>query len=153
YDPRRFPDAARKRRNLVLKLMVEGGVISDKQEKAARREKLKLAPPEESSSSPWVEAWARRELRDRFGPDAEVRGLRVQTTIDPKLQAAADAELRRQIEAVEAGKMGRFRGTKCTTADAAEPDKCLQGLVVAVQPMSGDVLALVGGRDHALSQF
>jgi len=107
-----------------------------------------------TGSAPWVEAWVRRELRDRFGPDAEVRGLRVQTTLDPKLQATAGLELNKQIAAVEAGKLGRFRGPRCSgKATIEEPGKCLQGLVVAVHPQSGDVLALVGGRDHDLSQF
>ena len=91
----------------------------------------------------------RRELHERFGPDAETQGLFVRTTLDAPLQHAAERELLRQIQAVESGRLGRFPGKPC----AGEPDDCLEGLFVALDPHTGDVRALVGGRDYELSEF
>src|SRR5438132_9511577 len=68
YDPRRFPDAALKRRNLVLDLMAKHKVITAKEEAGARKTKLRLTPGEEEGGAPWFVASIRRELHDRFGP-------------------------------------------------------------------------------------
>jgi penicillin-binding protein 1A len=149
YDPRRFPEPALKRRNLVLAQMAKSKVITAKEEAAARKTKLRLTPPEQEGGAPWFVAAIRRELNDRFGADAETQGLRVRTTLDAGLQRIAQKELVRQIEAVESGKLGPFAGEKCNGA----PDDCLEGLLVALDAHTGDVRALVGGRDYALSEF
>src|SRR5438067_2767926 len=149
YDPRRFPDAALKRRNLVLGQMTKFKVIDAKEEAAARKTKLRLRPPEEEGGAPWFVAEVRRELHERFGPDAETQGLRVRTTLDAAMQRSAEKELVRQIEAVESGKLGKFNGKPC----AGEPDDCLEGAFVALDAQTGDVRALVGGRDYQLSEF
>ncbi|HEX5727556.1 MAG TPA: PBP1A family penicillin-binding protein [Longimicrobiaceae bacterium] len=154
YDPRRNPAAAVERRNLVLGLMARAGVISDTEAATARGEPLRLAPPAEARGrAPYFVAAVRRELRERFGADADRAGLRVYTTLDTALQASAERELVRQIRAVEAGRFGRFRGPSCAGARPAEAPNCLQGLFVALDVRTGEVLALVGGRDFALSQF
>jgi penicillin-binding protein 1A len=149
YDPRRFPDAALKRRNLVLREMVKAGLIDAKEETAARKTKLRLRPPEEEGGAPWFVAAVRRALHDRFGPDAETQGLRVRTTLDTALQHTAERELIKQIAAVEKGKLGAFSGKPC----AGDAEECLEGLFVALDSRSGDVRALVGGRDYRLSEF
>jgi penicillin-binding protein 1A len=149
YDPRRFPEPALKRRNLVLTQMAMVKLITPKEEVAARKTKLRLTPPEQEGGAPWFVAAIRRELNDRFGADAETRGLRVRTTLDAGLQRIAEKELVRQIEAVEAGKLGAVAAEKCNGA----PDDCLEGLFVALDVHTGDVRALVGGRDYALSEF
>ena len=149
YDPRRFPDAALKRRNLVLGQMTKLKLIDAKEEAAARQSKLRLRPAEEQGGAPWFVAQVRRELREVFGPDADTQGLRVSTPLDAGLQHAAERELTRQIEAVERGKLGSFPGKPC----AGDPDDCLEGLFVALDAQTGDVRALVGGRDYALSEF
>src|SRR5258706_2649240 len=77
YDPRRYPDAALKRRNLVLGQMTKFKVIDAREEAAARKSKLRLRPPEEEGGAPWFVAEVRRELHERFGPGAETQGLRV----------------------------------------------------------------------------
>ncbi|MCA1825559.1 MAG: PBP1A family penicillin-binding protein [Myxococcales bacterium] len=149
YDPRRFPDLALKRRNLVLGQMAKSKVISAKEEAAARKTKLRLKPAEEEGGAPWFVAEVRRELHERFGPDAETQGLTVKTTLDAQLQHIAERELVKQIQATEKGKLGRFSGKPCE----GEPDECLEGLFVALDPQTGDVRALVGGRDYELSEF
>ena len=149
YDPRRFPEAALKRRNLVLAVMARAKAISSDEEKKARAQKLRLRPPEEEGEAPWYLAAVRRELHDRFGPDAETQGLRVRTALDAGLQKAAARDLVRQLEAVETGKLGKFSGKPC----AGEPEACLEGAFVALDARTGEVRALVGGRDYELSEF
>ncbi|HEX8362308.1 MAG TPA: PBP1A family penicillin-binding protein [Longimicrobium sp.] len=151
YDPRRNPDGALRRRNLVLGLMADAGVISATEAAMARGQPLGLAPPPEAlGEAPYYVSAVRRELRERFGPRADTDGLRVYTSLDPALQDAAEDELSRQIRGVEKGQFGRFRHPACS---AAKPARCLQGMFVAMDPRTGDVWALVGGRDYALSQF
>src|SRR5436309_1125679 len=66
YDPRRFPEVARKRRDLVLRLMRENYYITPGELRSALREKLHLAPLEQLTGAPWYVAQVRRELHDRF---------------------------------------------------------------------------------------
>ena len=113
YDPRRFPDLALKRRNLVLAQMVKAKAITPKEEALAKRSKPRLSPEEQEGGAPWFVAAVRQELNDRFGQDAETQGLRVRTTVDAGLQRAAEKELIRQIEAAESGKLGRIAAEKC----------------------------------------
>jgi penicillin-binding protein 1A len=154
YDPRRNPEAALRRRNLVIGEMAEAGVIDAGEAEEMRDEPLGLVPPPEAQgAAPYVVAAVRRELRDRFGPRADNEGLRVHTTVDGELQVTAQRVLREQLAAVEQGKLGRFRGPACAGGEVENPAGCLQGLFVAMDVQSGDVLALVGGRDFALSQF
>mgnify|MGYP001369026560 FL=1 len=155
YNPRRHPLRAVQRRNVVLDVMAREGVITRAEAEAARAEPIRLAAPVEASgAAPYVVASVRRELRERFGPDADVMGLRVYTGIDPALQAAAQAALTRQIERIESGAYGTWRHPR--PDPNARPDSTanyLQGMLVALDPHTGEVRALVGGRDFALSQF
>jgi len=151
YSPRRNPEAARRRRNLVLARMAATGVISAAEAARAQGEPLRLAPPPEAAgAAPYFVAAVRRQLRARFGPEAEVAGLRVYTGLNRRLQVAAEAALRRQLVAIERGVYGRFRGPRC---DAAGGSGCLQGLVVVLDARTGEVRAWVGGRDFATSPF
>jgi penicillin-binding protein 1A len=144
YDPRRYPDAARRRRDLVLRVMADAGVITKDELRKALREKLRLVPPEETSGAPWFVAAVRRELHDRFGAEADTMGLRVRTGLDAGLQRVAERELTRQIASLE-----RRRNKACVD----DHGDCLEGFFVALDPVSGDVRALVGGRDYAMSEF
>ena len=154
YDPRRNPEAVRSRRDLVLGMMASSGVISRDEAQAAMAEPLGLAPPPEARGrAPYFIAAVRRELRERFGTDADQAGYRVYTSLDPALQSAAEQALVQQIRAVERGAHGRFRGASCSGRKVGNAGACLQGMFVAMDPDNGSVLALVGGRDYALSQF
>ncbi|HEX7240847.1 MAG TPA: PBP1A family penicillin-binding protein [Longimicrobiaceae bacterium] len=154
YGPRRNPDAAMRRRDLVLGLMAEQGVASREDAEGARLDPVRLAPPLEArGTAPYFVAGIRQALRERFGPEADRMGLRVYTTLDTRMQASAERELLAQIRAVETGEHGRFRRRSCAERVVGDGKSCLQGLFVSMDARTGDVLALVGGRDFGVSQF
>ncbi|HLU25169.1 MAG TPA: PBP1A family penicillin-binding protein [Longimicrobiales bacterium] len=157
YNPRRHPARAIRRRNTVLDVMAREGVIDPETAERAKAEPLRLAPPLESAGpAPYVVAAIRRELRTRFGPDADIRGLRVYTSIDPELQRAAQEALTAQIRRIESGAYGEFRGPRPADGGPTAADSAtgfLQGMFIAIDPRDGGVRAAVGGRDFAHSQF
>ncbi|HUF11952.1 MAG TPA: PBP1A family penicillin-binding protein [Longimicrobiales bacterium] len=158
YDPRHHPRIAVERRNLVLAVMAREGVIDPESLDRFQSAPLRLAPPAEAAGeAPYFVAAVRRELRDRFGATADVMGLRVYTGLDPDIQRAARDALLEQIERIEAGRYGRFRhpvpdsGDLSPATGAGSP--YLQGMVVVMDPSTGAVRALVGGRDFGHSQY
>jgi penicillin-binding protein 1A len=152
YNPRRHPERALQRRNVVLRVMAEAGVIDHATAAEARSRPLGLAPPLEAAGpAPYFVAAVRRELQARFGPDADVLGLRVHTGLDPALQQQARDALVRQIERIESGAYGRYPHANGAAAEPGAP--VLQGMVLVLDPRTGAVRALVGGRDFASSQF
>ena len=152
YNPRKNPKLAVERRNLVLGVMREAGVIDGDTYQRARNRRLELAPPlEAAGAAPYFVAAVRRELEDRFGEDAGTRGLRVFTGLVPAIQERAHEALVAQIEAIENGEYGQYSHP---TGPPEDPDApVLQGMVVMLDPRTGDIRALVGGRDFASSQF
>jgi len=127
-------DGAIARSHVVLSRMREEGFITDSQEREALRTSIRVRPYPGASDprAGYAKEFLRQLFRERFGgdhpPDWEVR-----TTFVPALQDAAE-------QAVRAG-LGRFN----------EPE--LQAALVAVDPRTGNLLALVGGRDFSQSQF
>jgi len=153
-NPRNNPVDAVRRRNLVLSLMADAGVIGRGEAEAASGQPIALAPPAEvRGEAPYFIAAVRRELRERFGEDAETAGLRVHTALDRNMHRTAARVLNEQLRSVEQGELGRFRGPQCAAGKVEKPEDCLQGMFVALDNRTGDVIALVGGRDFALSQF
>lgn len=160
YDPRRHPDKALERRNLVLDLMQGQGRVPRFLAQVARRSPLGVgrAPRQEqveSGLAPYFVEQVRRELEGRFGPSLYAQPLRIVTTLDSNVQRAAEEELRRQLKRVEDGEMGLFEGPRYSLVSEAPEDGTpyLQGAFVMLDARSGDVLAWVGGRDYSHSQF
>ena len=162
YNPRRFPDRAIQRRNTVIELMRRAGVVSAEDAQLARAYPLRLARKEESGElAPYFVEWVRRQLEDQFGEKLYTDGLKVYTTLDVDLQSAAERNLEKQLRAIEGGKYGAFKHTTFEqyTARAASGQSdaanspYLQGAFVAVDPRTGAVRALVGGRDFDDSKF
>ncbi len=165
YDPRRFPDRAVQRRNTIIELMRQDGLVSAADASMARAYPLQLAGRIESGdiASYYIE-WIRRQLDRRFGQRLYEQGLRVYTTLDLDLQSAAERALENELRAIEAGKYGPYRhqtfeqylarageGEGDARNDANSP--YLQGAFVAMDPRTGAVLAMVGGRDFDDSKF
>jgi penicillin-binding protein 1A len=158
YNPRRHRLRAIERRNTVLDVMAREHVIGAAAAERAKAAPLALAPPPEAAgAAPYFVAAVRRELRERYGEDADVRGLRVHTNLDPGLQQAAQRALRAQIEAIEAGELGRYRHPvpEAEELDPAEGvgSPFLQGMVLLLDVHTGGVRALVGGRDFTHSSY
>jgi penicillin-binding protein 1A len=160
YDPRRRPERAKERRDLVLTLMEQQGRLTREAAEAARAQPLRVAArPGVSGAAPPLAGWfveeVRRELEETLGPDLYDEKLRVHTTLDADAQAAAQEELARQLESVEKGALGRFSGPAYDAALGEDMDVTpyLQGAVVTLDVASGDVLAWVGGRDFRQSRF
>lgn len=152
YNPRKNPHLAIERRNVVLGVLGQAGVLEAATVERARSEPLRLAPPlEAAGEAPYFVAAVRSQLESRFGADAGIRGLRVHTGLEPRLQQTAREALVAQIEAVEAGTYGTY--SHPTGPGREEDSPVLQGLVVVMNPASGEIHALVGGRDFATSQF
>ena len=150
YDPRKYPDRARARRNLILGLMAEQRYITRAQATQAQAEPLVTAPNlGRSVTAPWY-LDAVRQVAASEGVDISGGGYRVYTTLDPALQSAAARELTQGIAQVEV--RPDFRHRKMSAVPRASTD-FLQGTFVALDPYTGDVRALVGGRDYGRSSF
>jgi penicillin-binding protein 1A len=147
YDPRRNPDAARARRDLVLSRMAEQNRITSDAAERARRAPLRVMRRRVAGERPVFAGYfieeVRRQLEELMGGDLYDQRLRIRTTLDAGAQRAAEQELERQLRAIEAGALGRVRAR----------DGPLQGAVVVMGAVEGDVLAWVGGRDFGRSRF
>ena len=166
YNPRRFPDRAIQRRNTVLELMRREGALSDADASVAKAYPLRLNHPTRGAAeaAPYFVEWVRRELEFRFGKQVYERGLRVVTSLDLDMQGAAERALERQLRAIESGgSLGTFNHRTyeeymaAAASGSASPDRAnspyLQGSFVALDPRTGAVRALIGGRDFDDSKF
>ena len=164
YNPRRFPDRAVQRRNTVVELMRRAGAVGDADASLASAFPLRLSRKRGGTSevAPYFVDWVRRALDERFGKDLYEKPLKVFTTLDLDLQGSAERALDRQLRAVEAGQWGPFPhrtyeqwlargGSNAPDDTVASP--YLQGAFVALDPRTGAVRALVGGRDYEDSKF
>ena len=101
-----------------------------------------------------VEA-VRLALEEALGSGAYARGLRVHTTLDPVAQAAVEEGMNNRLSEIEAGRYGRYTGAPfdpSTPAGVGGTDY-LQGAMVVMESATGEVLAMVGGRDFGHSRF
>jgi len=156
YDPLKYPDRVRQRRNVVLSLMAGQGYISSAQAAAAQAAPLVTFPNGGYSAySPWFVDVVRVQAT-RAGIPVSQGGYRVYTSLDPILQNAAMSALLEETAAVESQPdyaHPKFVKGEDSRAGGRTTTNYLQGMVVALDPTSGDVRALVGGRDYADSHF
>ncbi|HEU4720757.1 MAG TPA: PBP1A family penicillin-binding protein [Gemmatimonadaceae bacterium] len=149
YDPTRFPDRAKTRRDLILGLMAQQGFITPQVAARTRQEPVRTAKDGGASAPSQYFVDAVRQATERLGVNVATGGFRVHTTLDPALQRAAVEALTEGTAQVE-----QRKGYKHPTFAAAKDKRdALEGAVVAMDPQSGDVRALVGGRDYALAPF
>jgi len=137
YDPRRHPARALERRNLVLREARERGYLTLEQYALARSTGLGVSQRPGMGTSPYpafLQLVHRQLRRDYDENDLRSEGLRIFTTLDPRVQAAAEAALAKRLAQFDREK--RF-----------DKQPGLEGAVVVTDPQSGEVQALVGGRD------
>ena len=149
YDPSRYPEKARVRRNLILGLMAAQGYVSAADADRARTEPMVTAKNRGMAVSAEYFVDAVRQSLERGGMSLAAGALRIHTTLDVPLQrAAVDALLQGTLDVER-----RPGYPHPTLAKAANKIDALEGAVVAMEPVTGDVKALVGGRDHQLAPF
>jgi penicillin-binding protein 1B len=157
-SPYRHPERALDRRNLVLDAMVDTHALTREQAEKAKATPLKLAPMNvEASDAPYFVDMVRDTLINKFKEsDLNDESYRIYTTLDPDLQKAAAQAVESGIKLVDE-QVTKLR-TKRTKVGKKVETKVLPGpqaqvALVAIDPHTGAVLALVGGRDYGFSQL
>ncbi len=136
YSPLRHPERAVRRRNVVLEVMRDQGVIDDTEYQVASAMPLGISQrPRVKNTFPAYLKLVRRQLRrDYRDQDLVAKGLRVFTSFDPQLQRKAE----RAMDSV---------------LDGVDPEKALQAAMVVTRYHSGEVVALLGGRNSRFAGF
>jgi penicillin-binding protein 1B len=133
YDPRRHPDRALARRNLVLKELADAKLVDTAAAERAIAAPLGLKPPGGSYVPAYIDLVRRNLKRDYAEADLAAAGLSVYTSLDPHAQAAAERSVVQDLARLDA--RSQQRGAR------------LEAAVVVAEPNSGDVVAVVGGRE------
>jgi penicillin-binding protein 1B len=140
YDPRRHPERALARRNLVLRELVEQHVVGAPEASAATHRALGVTRRPAGAYYPAYLDFVRRTLRrDYREEDLTEAGLRIYSSLDPRAQEQAEGALEHELERLD--KLHRH------------PQAGLEGAVVVTAPQSGEVVAIVGGRDVGYDGF
>jgi penicillin-binding protein 1B len=144
YSPYRSPELARKRRDLVLKeLRDQDKIERDAYESALVADLGVRDVLTDENLAPYYVEELREELSERYGEEIlQGAGMSVYSTLDAELQRAANDAVTRQLAKLEKDFPVLRR-----------KDSPLQAAVVALAPKTGEILALVGGRDYGKSQF
>lgn len=162
YNPRNSASRNVQRRNTIIELMRRAGLVTDEDASLGKAYPLALARRVESGEiAPYFTEWVRTTLYERFGDRLYQQGLKVYTTLDLDMQAAAERALESQLRAIEGGRYGAFRHVTYeqyiarggSESPSSTESPYLQGSFVAIDPRDGSVRALVGGRDFYDSQF
>ena len=142
YSPFEYPDAAKRRRETVLRRLVEYGSISEEDSKRLARSDLGLIPPERRrNTGQYFLEYVQQALEAKYGADLVFKGgLHVYTTLNPTVQLMAEQAVRNGLKALE----GRTKG-----AATDHPE----GALVSIEPQTGYVRAMVGGYDFFRSEF
>ncbi len=141
YDPRRHPDQAKKRRALVLDVMVNQGLVSAEDAATGKQKPLDVSaqPPSGITRYPAFLDLVQRQLQKYYRKeDLTSEGLQIFTTLDPQVQAVAEQAIIKTLPSLEK--------TRAVTEQ-------LQAATVIADTQSGEVLAIVGGRDVRLAGF
>jgi 1A family penicillin-binding protein len=148
YSPFDRPEAAKRRREVVLRRLVDFGSIKDEEAKRLAKTDLGLIPPERRrTTGQYYIDYVQQTLEAKYGPDLVLKGgLNVYTTLNPTMQLAAEQSLREGLKALQ----GR---TAPAAAGAGARPESPEGAVVTVEPQTGYVKAMVGGSDFFRSEF
>jgi penicillin-binding protein 1B len=150
FNPFRHPERTIERRNLVLDSMVETGAITKDQAERAKAEPLHLTPGSvDASEAPYFVDLVHEQLQQKLGErDFNREGLRIYTSLDPDLQRVATAAVEATVHIVDARVDRLHRNHK-----PGETYPYPQVALIALNPHTGQVLAMVGGRSYGNSQL
>ncbi len=144
YNPYTKVETATARRNQVLDSMAEAGAITQEEARTAKATPLQVVPARgriDVSDAPYFADYVQNQLGDMIAGQGAAEHLRIYTTIDMDLQRAAYAALTKQMTALDKIQSKRF-----------EPGT-LQAALVAMNAKTGEIVAMVGGRDYSKSQL
>ncbi len=139
YNPSRHPKRAMERRNLVLRAMTESGFIDEKTCETAIAEPIEVEESAKTEEAPYFVDLVKTQLAQRY-KGLTTQNLSIYTSLDLNLQAIAQEALQKGLEQVD--KMVRRKD---------HPPA--QGALIAIEPQTGAVVALVGGRSYGASQY
>ncbi len=148
YSPVHHPDRAEIRRNLILSIMLASGDITNAEYKQALHEKLIIAPQSDPTEGQYLVDYIQEELLQDFSEETLMNdGMSVYTTVDLQLQKAAmdSVEYGLKLVNAELGNRRKASGSK----ESAEPEAGL----IALDPATGEIKAMVGGTRYGGSQY
>jgi penicillin-binding protein 1B len=143
YNPAHDLETARSRRNQVIESMAETGAITDEQARQAEAVELKLAPAKgriDISDAPYFADYVQNQLGDLISGEGADH-LRIYTSVDMELQRAAYSAVTKQLAALDKIEAKRA------------PEGTVQAALVAMNAHTGEIVAMVGGRDYSKSQL
>jgi penicillin-binding protein 1B len=142
YSPTRHPVRARERRDVVLRAMVEAGYVTREAAETAIRDPLQTAQGSVDAEAPYFVDYVTQLVGEQVAMRASATRVAVHTTLDLHLQRVAQDVVATGVAEIEArfAKRGQKRGP-------------LQAALVAVDPRTGEILAMVGGRSYQRSQY
>ena len=145
-NPLRHPEDSRRRRNEVLASMLQDGYISKAAYDDAAVEPLRAREVyAESNDAPYFVDYVKKELAERYPPDVlNDEGLRIFTSLDVHLQKVAEGAIRQNLLDLEAKHPKLLR---------KEKDQKLESCLISLEPQTGKIRAMVGGRSYRTSQF
>ena len=147
----RHPERAVEARDRVLTQMVEDGYLTAEQGAEARKEKLKfVGGSTETSAAPYFVDMVKEHLLEHFSEtDLTSQSFRIYTTLDPQLQRAASEAVEFGAKNVDTLLARRYAVWKKKGQPVVQP----QIAIVVMEPRTGEILALVGGRNYGESQL
>ena len=158
YSPFSNPDNALQRRNLVLSRMMVEGFLTEEEAEEWQAYPLPTERAEVADgTAPYFQEWVRLLVQSRFGQQVYTGGLQIHTTLDVRMQRAAEAAMERGYERIE-NRPGFAHPLYEEFAEQREQfpggdTPYVQGMFVALDPETGAVRALTGGRDFTHSRF
>lgn len=140
YNPRRHPQRTMERRNLVIDVMAEEGIVSESEASEAKARPLGVSEKPSYSENrypAYIDLVRRHLARDYKEEDLQSEGLRIFTTLNPGIQNAAEFAVEDMLSRMDSG----------------SSDTTLESAMVVTSRDSGEVLAMVGGRDPQFAGF
>ena len=146
HSPFKNQDRAVARKTVVLKQMLKFGKISQTEYHRAINEAIPDTPPmRQERIAPYFVDFVRQQLSEIYAPEVLTsEGLRIFTTLDIQQQMLAEQALRKGLERLE---------SQSPQLRREDPLSKLQGSLIAIQPQTGQIRVMVGGRNYATSQF
>ncbi len=154
YNPRINPQKGLRRRNQVLQAMVEAGKLRKSSYRELLKQPILTRRGQRAATyglAPYFIEHVRQHLKRQYGSGLYREGFTVHTTLDSRLQQIAEKHFAREIGKVQKT-VDRYLARQGASADLPDSAK-VQAAFVAMDPQTGHILSMIGGRDFDESQF